>query len=351
MAVSYCNIEAFIKLNRQGIPVIDSRSESEYDHAHFPGALNVPILKNDERASVGTLFRHQGRHEAVLKGFELAGPRFADMIREVRILAPEKEILLYCWRGGMRSSILAWVLSQSGFSVTLLRGGYKAFRNFVLATNEQEKPVLVLGGPTGSGKSAIMDELMARREQVLHLEKLASHKGSAFGNMGMPPQPSNEQFENEIAMLWSKFDFQKRVWVENESRSIGSCILPVAVYQSIRNGFLIHMQVSKAERIERILEEYGKFPVKDLAEATTKIRKRMGPQHADEAISLLQLGNRAGWLNLVLDYYDKLYAYGNTLREKDKILTVDVAGCTANARAEKILGASRQVPTLNFQVT
>jgi tRNA 2-selenouridine synthase len=328
---------AFVQEFRENkTAVLDARSEGEYEKAHIPGAINIPLLTNEERRIVGTVYKLGGREAAVLKGFELVGPRFRNIIETATGKIPGKNVYLYCWRGGMRSNIMSWVLGLSGFKVTLLKGGYKSFRNWVLETLEQPKEIIVLGGKTGSGKTAILKKLSEAGEQVIDLEKFARHKGSAFGGLGQPAQPSTEHFENLVACSWDAIDPGKRTWMENESRHVGTCILHEATYRFLRESMLIEIDVPASLRKECIRADYGRFPFKDLADSTKRIGKRLGPQHLKEALQRLEDGNFDGWLDIVLEYYDKLYAFGTTQRDPEKVITVPVNSNDVNNTAIRI---------------
>ena len=339
-------VSEFMQLLVPGkIPVIDSRSENEYSHAHIPGALNLPLLNNSERIEVGTLFRQQGREAAVQAGFRLVGPRFYEIIIKANEIAPSKEVLLYCWRGGMRSQIMTWLLQTNGFRVITLKGGYKAYRNWVADVVNRPLRSIILGGPTGSGKTEILEAMRNKGEQVLQLETLANHRGSAFGGLGKGAQPSNEQFENYISMEWRCFDASRPVWMENESRSIGSCILPLRTYSVIRDSPLIEINVGIESRKQRILEEYCQFPVEILAETTRKIGKRMGPQHMKQALLHLESGDMEAWLDIVLDYYDKQYSFGTTQRDPHKCYQIDLGDTPLPGIPEKLIQfASSKLP-------
>ncbi len=344
MSVHILDVPEFLALHDQTQMVMfDTRSESEYAHAHFPGSVNLPLLRDDERKITGTIYKQQGRNEAVLAGFELVGPRFHILIKNAISMAPGRRVMMYCWRGGLRSNIMAWLLANNGFEVYVLAGGYKSFRNYVLENNSREHAFIVLGGPTGSGKTAILEQLEQDGAQVLHLEKLACHKGSAFGGIGQPSQPSAEHFENQVAMALSRFNESQPIWVENESRFIGSCMLPEGIYRAIRNGPLIHLDMERSYRFGKILEEYGCFDISELIKATEKIKKRLGPQHVKMAVEHLQNGNKEKWLEIILDYYDKLYDYGNGLREPANIFRLTLTDDDPHLRAGKVKQFAGQV--------
>lgn len=325
MAVSTVPINKFISLATENrFPVFDARSESEFNHAHFPGALNLPLLVDEHRAIVGTIYKQKGHEEAVINGFELAGPRFHQIIRNAREASPEGKVLVYCWRGGMRSKIISWLLDQAGFEIYLLEGGYKSFRRWTAAVFEKQRNVIVLGGPTGSGKTTILNEMAMLGEQVIDLEALANHKGSAFGALGKGEQPTNEHFENLLSLQWEKKDPSSWLWLENESRTIGSCSLPARVFNAIRSAPVMDVRIGMERRRKRILDEYAIFPIEILKATTTKIGKRLGPQHLKKALEALDGNDFDTWLTIVIHYYDKLYAHGSSLRDPHSVFQVDL---------------------------
>ncbi len=316
-------IEDFLeKLGHQKSVLLDVRSESEFKQGHIPGAVNIPLLNNEHRVIVGTTYKQKGREAAVLAGFDLVGNKFGDFVREALKLSSEKEVMLYCWRGGMRSNIMAWILSMAGFKITLLKGGYKMFRRWTLDQFTHSKKIIVIGGRTGSGKTEVLRVLKEKGEQVIDLEALANHKGSAFGGLGENPQPRNEHFENLLALEWSKISDDKILWLENESRTIGSVSLPVGVYERMQTSPVVEMKVDMELRIELILEVYGQFPTDVLVETTLKLQKRLGGLRTKQAVEALQENNKRAWLEEILFYYDGTYDYGMSQRKPESILQV-----------------------------
>jgi len=197
------SVDDFLK-EAAHLPVIDVRSPGEYDHAHIPHAINIPLFDNEERAKVGTRYKQVGKDSAVLLGLELVGPKLADFVKKARRLnLTGQEVLVHCWRGGMRSGSFAWLLNTAGIKARTLEGGYKAYRSQVLAAFA-EPARMIYGGKTGSGKTEILHELAKQGEQVIDLEALANHKGSSYGAIGQEPQPSSEQFENKLFAVWRK---------------------------------------------------------------------------------------------------------------------------------------------------
>jgi tRNA 2-selenouridine synthase len=321
--------------------LIDVRSEKEFAQAHIPGAINIPLLNDDHRKQVGITYKSNGREAAVVKGFDLVGDKFGSFIREVKRKTSEKHVMIYCWRGGMRSGIMSWILEMGGLKCFLLKGGYKFYRRFVFEVLEQPKKVVVVGGKTGCGKTEILDVLKKKGEQVICLETLASHRGSAFGALGKPLQPRNEMFQNMLAEEWLNVDPGKILFLENESLTIGPIVLPPRIYEAIRSSPVVELQLDLPHRLKRILAEYGEFPVEALMENTLKLSKRLGGLRTQQAVEALQDGNKEKWVELVLSYYDSAYGYSNDSR-KNILHSVSVTDEPSSDVAEKVLEAARE---------
>ena len=323
--------------------LIDVRSEKEFSHGHIPGAVNIPLLNDDHRRQVGITYKSNGREAAVIKGFDLVGDKFGDFIREVKKHTSEKHVMVYCWRGGMRSSIMSWVLGMGGFKCFLLKGGYKGYRRYVLEVLEQPKQVVVIGGKTGTGKTEVLDILKKKGAQVICLETLASHRGSAFGGLGKPPQPRNEMFQNMLAEEWLQIDEKKILFLENESLTIGPIVLPPKVFEAIRNSPVVELQMSLHHRVKRILSEYGEFPIEALVENTKKLFKRLGGLRTQQAVEALYEGNKELWIEYVLHYYDHSYGYANDSR-KSLIESIDILDDDSLTEiADRVLAAANTI--------
>lgn len=339
--------EKFLSYFRSGnYFLIDVRSTGEYLKGHIPGAFSLPLLDDSHRAEVGTIYKKLGRNAAVEKGFELAGPLFHQKIKTVKEKSEGKPLLIYCWRGGMRSNIMAWILKLAGYKVTLLNEGYKSFRHFVIETYSKPYNIRVLGGKTGSGKTEFLKLLERAGEQIVCLETCASHKGSVFGHLGMNNQPSQEHFENLLSCALYKIDFNKPVWVENESRAIGNVNIPNALYDQLRSAPVIEIEISDSERKLRILDEYGKFPDEILAQRTKRIEKRLGGQHLKSALEALEVNDKMKWLEIILSYYDKSYMYSNSLRNAD-IRTIPVNWNNTDHSLQQILNSKNEIKITN----
>jgi len=289
--------------------ILDVRSPAEHEQGRMPGAISFPLFSNEERAQVGTCYKQQGRDEAVELGLSIAGPKLASFVVQAKVLAPDRTVRMHCWRGGMRSGSMAWLLETAGFQVAVLDHGYKGFRHWVHATLTEPKPIVTLGGMTGTGKTTILQALRARGEQVLDLEHLASHRGSSYGSLGLPPQPSTEQFENLLAMEWSQLADDRPIWIEAESHMIGSCRVPDALFQHMVAAPILQIERSRQERINLLLDDYGAVDREQLLSATARLKKRLGGERTQQAIDFIRDDNLPAAIDTVLDYYDKAYRY------------------------------------------
>ncbi len=302
------------------LPIIDVRSPGEYDHAHIPGAVSIPLFDNEERAVVGTRYKQAGKDAAVLTGLELVGPKLADFVRQARKLNPSaRHVLVHCWRGGMRSGSFAWLLDTAGLTAATLAGGYKAYRNHALTGFAEPRNLIILGGKTGSGKTDILAQLARLGEQVIDLEGLAHHKGSSYGAIGQLPQPSSEQFENLIFHQWRHLDPARRIWLEDESKNVGTCFVPLPLWTQMVAAPVVAVDVPKQVRIERLVRDYTGIDHNLLVQATERIRRRLGGQTTTEALDALTRQDYAHVADLTLDYYDKAYLHGLARRPVDSV--------------------------------
>lgn len=309
MAGKQVNAATLLELRSQRT-VFDVRTPAEFAQGHIPGAMNLPLFSNDERAIVGTIYKQQSPELAMLKGLEFAGKKMRWYVEEAQRLAQGKEIAVHCWRGGKRSESMGWLLGQTGFDVMILKGGYKHYRHYIQNYLTKEKaPFIILGGYTGSGKTEILHELIKSGEQVLDLEAIARHKGSAFGALGEAPQPTVEQFENDLFEAYAKLDKSRRIWLEDESKAIGRVYIPDGFWQQMIRAPHIKLEIPLQERIQHLLNVYATFPKENLIESFTKIKKRLGGQHLNTAIEALERGDYAEAARVALVYYDKTYEY------------------------------------------
>jgi len=324
MAVQKIDIDNFIIETSASIGsslrssiTIDVRSPAEFEHAHIPHALNLPLFDNEQRALIGTTYKKQSREAAIKVGLPLFGTKMLPMIETVEAWIKDRQkendltkptIYVHCWRGGMRSAAVAWLLDLYGYKVIQLTGGYKAYRNWVLAQFTIPYSLKVLGGYTGSGKTEILHALQEKNYAVIDLEGLAHHKGSAYGAIGQLPQPSQEMFENIIAeKLLEVNKKQKSIWIEDESQRIGTVLIPTPLFHLMRNSTCYFMTIPFEQRLNFIVEGYGSFDQKSLIEATMRIQKRLGGLETKTAVDFITAGALKEAFSILLKYYDKWY--------------------------------------------
>jgi tRNA 2-selenouridine synthase len=290
-------------------PLLDVRSPQEYRQGHFPGAVSFPLFTDEERALVGTSYKKEGKEAAVRLGLAIVGPKLVGFIEEAeRISNGSKSLRVYCWRGGMRSGSMAWLLTTAGYSCQVLEGGYKAFRRWSSEIFARSYNLMVVGGLTGSGKTERLQLLKSQGEQVVDLEALAGHRGSSFGHLGLGPQPTCEHFSNLLASELSRMDPSQTVWVEDESRMIGSCQIPQPFWEQMCSAKMVWIEATKEERVERLIREYGEFNRDDLISAVKRIERRLGGAKTKMIIELISQGNIEAITGL-LDYYDRAYLH------------------------------------------
>jgi len=348
LAIEKINIEYFLELSKH-YTVIDVRSPAEYKHAHIPGAYNLPLFSDEERAIVGTAYKQESREIAIKHGLDFFGPKMKSMLEDVeRILdlrlqnadlnnnkseienLKSKIVLLYCWRGGMRSGAVSWLLDVYGFKVYTLIGGYKKFRTRVLETFKLPFDLKILGGYTGAGKTEVIKELEKAGEHVIDLEDIAKHKGSAFGNIGMPAQPTQEMFENVLSIRLRTLRYESNnsntsnpqliinhspIWLEDESQRIGLINIPNDLWHIMRRSPLYFLEIPFEERLKHIVEEYGCFDKEKMIDAILRIKERLGGLEAKKAIEFLNEDNTIESFRILLKYYDKWYTKGLHNRE------------------------------------
>lgn len=341
MAIEKINIETFLTLS-QNIPVFDVRSPAEYAHAHIPGAISLPLFTDEERKVVGTLYKQKSRQLAIKAGLDFFGVKMKTMVEEVEIhfkntnrsLVPEDNpaLIVHCWRGGMRSAGVAWLLDLYGFRVYTISGGYKSYRKWSLAQFEKKYPMKILGGYTGSGKTLLIEEFEKLGKPVIDLEGLAGHRGSAFGNIGMPKQPSQEMFENMLALCLYK-NLQKAtetndsIWLEDESQRIGDVNIPISIWKQMRDAYLFFLDIPFEERLLQVLNMYGNLDKMKMINAIIRIKKRLGGLDAKDAVNAFMEDRIEDCFRILLRYYDKWYMKGmetrENLLEKKQIIHAD----------------------------
>jgi tRNA 2-selenouridine synthase len=296
--------------------LVDVRSEGEYSEATIPGALNLSLLDNYERAEVGTVYTQISPHAARQIGLSLISPKLPSLVERALKLAETGQLVVFCWRGGMRSKALATILDLMGIPVYRLQGGYKAYRAKVLEyfQNKPTYKFIVLSGNTGVGKTEFLSGLRREGYPAIDLEKLANNRGSVFGAMGLGAPPSQKAFE---AMLYEElrslaaFDY---IIVECESKRIGRVSLPVNFYRAMQNGTKVLLFDSIPNRVERLVKEYSSVPnaLTEIDNALERLLKTLGQTKVQYLKKLIRQENfREFTEKLLLEYYDLYYAYPN----------------------------------------
>ena len=357
MAVEKITIAEFLTLSRTH-PVLDVRSPGEYQHAHYPGAYSFPLFSDAERKVVGTIYKQESKKKAIRTGLSYFGKKMVHMVDEAEQIvhrhnnghaAAENTVIVHCWRGGMRSAGVAWLLDLYGFRVYTLVGGYKVFRKWVLQQFEQTYPFRVIGGYTGSGKTEVLQAMHAKGAITIDLEALAGHKGSAFGNIGLPPQPGQEMFENMLALalhsamqrIDTSNDLLRSIFIEDESQRIGDVNLPIQLYRQKQNSPLYFLDIPFEARLEHITREYGTCDKERLVNAILRIKKRLGGLETKTAINALVEDDIKGCFEVLLKYYDKWYGKSLGLRPnlQDLLHTISCAGTASETNTQYLMAA------------
>ena len=348
---------------------MDVRSPGEYNHAHIPGAYNLPLFTDEERKIVGTAYKQQSREAAIKIGLDFFGSKMRKMVEYVESLASSKskasgpqQVLIHCWRGGMRSAGVAWLLDLYGYKIYTLTGGYKSYRHWIIETFSFPFSFNILGGYTGSGKTYLLEEIGKKGAAVINLEKLAGHKGSAFGNIGMPKQPTQEMFENllghqlrafmkTIPELAPDFNFylptvfnpdvneKGSIWLEDESQRIGHINISHTLWNRMQQSPVLFIAIPFEERLKHIVQEYGKLDKQKVAEAIMRIQKRLGGLETKTALQYLATNDIGSCFRILLTYYDKQYrkALSNNERSKTLLTNLDCNTVDAPINAGKIM--------------
>ena len=320
-----CSLSCEHFLDAKG-PIVDVRSPREFAQGHIPGAHNLHLFDDEERAAVGTCYRQQGRRAAIRLGLELVGPHLGSLADQaLTVLAGGPGLRVHCWRGGLRSASVAWLLETCDLPCYLLDGGYKNFRRWLRQSLSEPRRIVLLGGRTGSAKTEILQALRQVGGCSLDLERLARHRGSSFGGLGLPDQPGTEQFENDIAMALHRLPPQRWLWIEAESAQVGRCRIPPELFLQMRQAPLVELQRPDHERLNHLLGIYGTRPTAELREATLRIAKRLGPQRTGAAVQAIEGGDLRNACRIILDYYDRTYTRELQRRSKPPLTLVSSA--------------------------
>lgn len=323
-------------------PLIDVRTPAEYEQGHIPGAINIPLFSNEERAHVGTVYVQQSKEKAIELGYKYVNPKLSDFIEQSKRVAPDGKVIVHCWRGGMRSHAFAQHLHDNGFAeVSVITGGYKAYRTYLHSTFDIPFQLNIIGGYTGSAKTHIIKHLQKQGYQAVDLEDIAKHKGSAFGAM-TEKQPTVEQFENNLFEVWRKLDYSQPIWLEDESHNIGGVNIPMNLFNQMRNSKLYFLDIPKEERAKHLVVEYSGADMEMLAESVRKISKRLDGQKVKEAFQYLSEKNFYEVADIALTYYDKTYLKGMKYREKENVVIIPANSTDPEENAKLIFNKYNQ---------
>ncbi|OPY57215.1 MAG: tRNA 2-selenouridine synthase [Pelotomaculum sp. PtaU1.Bin035] len=305
------------------IILVDVRSEKEYSEDTIPGAINIPLLNNEERASVGTVYRKEGPEPAKRLGLDLVSPKLDGKVAVIDELAHDKKVVIFCWRGGLRSEFIASYLDSKGYPVVYrITGGYKAYRRYVneyLKQHGLPLKAVVLHGLTGVGKTDLLVRLKQKGIPVLDLEGLARHRGSVYGKVGLPPSPAQKAFESGIVQLLRSACRKGLFVVECESRRLGNLLVPPMVMDFIRGGYRVLVYASLENRAKRIREVYtggSDFYIEELQKATSSLANKLGRARVEEFNRLIADNDYGHVISYMLKYYyDPLYNYPDSTSE------------------------------------
>lgn len=302
---------------------IDMRSPAEFSNGHIIGAINIPIFSNEERAEVGTLYKQVGVEQAKERGLAIASVKLPSIVAQIRDLYKAGHpIIIYCWRGGMRSKSIVTILNLMGIQASQLIGGYKAYRRHVLDSLLHYKinpKIIVLCGSTGVGKTSLLQLLAEKGVPIIDLEKLANHRGSVFGQVGLGKPATAQFFDTAILMQLNNLDTQPYILVECESKRIGNIYLPDCLYQAMQTGIHILLYTDIETRVSRLIAEYT-----DLDEPNTNaimmslkaLSKRFSAKKMDELLLNFSQGKIRDVVRaLLVDYYDPLYGYEKSAQD------------------------------------
>ncbi len=350
MAITKIDINTFLNMAADHL-VLDVRSEGEFAHARHPEAASMPLFNNEERKVVGTAYKQQSKQQAIKIGLDMFGKKMVGMVETVEQLLTQKAadsgrpcaktVIVYCWRGGMRSGGVGWLLDLYGYKVYTLAGGYKTFRRWALQQLEKDYPLQILGGYTGSGKTYVLQALKEMNKPVIDLEKIAAHKGSAFGSIGMPPQPSQEMFENLLALQLHRVSPQANnpAWIEDESQRIGLVNIPATFFRLMRCKPVYFLDIPFAERVQHIVQEYGGCDTTELVNATRRIQKRLGGLETANVVDHVEKNEMQAAFSILLRYYDKHYLKGLHTRANlsELLQTIPCEHVDAFANAQQLI--------------
>lgn len=296
---------------------VDMRSPVEYTVGHVPGAINIPLFTDEERAQVGTIYKQVSVEEAKHLGLTFASAKLPHIVGQIRDLnSSKRSVIVYCWRGGMRSKSVVNILEMMGIPAAQLLGGYKAYRQYVLDSLKkiEVKPlVVVVCGSTGTGKTTILKQLANHNIPIIDLERLANHRGSVFGQIGLGSSATAQNFDADLLKELERLNNQPYIVVECESKRIGNVYLPDCLFNAMKQGKKLLVFTDVETRVDRLIEEYLDTYTDNtdaIASSIESLRKRLGNKKTDNLLEEFKQGQiREVVRTLLVDYYDPIYGY------------------------------------------
>ena len=328
-------------------PIIDIRSPIEFSQGHWPRSTNIPLFSNKERELVGITYKEKGQKQALAIGIKLIIPKLTSLKASIELVnnsiqtenktSKQKHLRIYCWRGGLRSTSLVWLCNILGFNAIKLEGGYKSYRRWVLDQFNKDWGIHLIGGKTGTGKTNLLKALSQKGISTIDLEGLANHRGSSFGSMGKPLQPSCEHYENLLAESLNNLNKTSKgfIWLEDESPNLGNCRIPNGLIKQMKVAPLVEISRSKNERVEELISVYSNYSQEELSQATLRIKNRLGPQRTKIALDAISDKKWEVACKAILDYYDKCYEYQlEKITSKEK---VNLSGIKSDLAAKMLI--------------
>ena len=327
--------------------IIDVRAPIEFEKGHVTNAINIPLFEDIERAEIGTLYKQQGKEIAVTRGLEIVSPKLVPFVNHVKSLTKNKKVFIYCFRGGMRSNSFAWLMNTSGLDATILEGGYKNYRNHVLEYFEQKKKLVVIGGMTGSGKTDLLKKLNKIDFQIIDLEKLANHKGSAFGTINEEKQKPQQIFENNLFHQMRLLDSKKTILIEDESQTIGFNKIPYGLWLQMKRAPIIKLEIPFEVRVQKLVKDYTTTNIEALKVCVMKIEQNLGKQNARLCLNYLDENNLTEVARITLKYYDKAYSFTYNKKIKQLIIPIVLDSIDTEQTIIKLKDSIHSLDTYN----
>lgn len=327
-------IDQFLQESKNEL-IIDVRAPIEFANGHISNAINIPLFENAERAEIGTLYKQNGKDIAVGRGLEIVSPKMVPFVDKVKSLSKNKKVYVYCFRGGMRSGSFGWLMNTAGLDAKILTGGYKAFRNEVIDYFKLPKKIILLGGNTGSGKTGVLKNLPSFGHQIVDLEGIAHHKGSAFGSVNELPQNPQQYFDSELFSALRLLDPEQNVILEDESQTIGINKIDQGLWNQMLQATILKLIIPFDLRVIKCLENYTTQDINELKKCVVKISSKLGPLNTKNALASLDKGDLEETAVITLKYYDKNYNYSYA-QKTQKIIEVPSDTIDTNINTQKI---------------